>query len=207
MAAPSELVEVRERARTLGFLGRGPVQPHIDHAAVLTERVTRVLGIGAADAIRALDLGSGGGLPGLVLAGELPKSTWVLLDASERRTTFLSWAVGRLGLEARVSVHRERAETAGRDDSLREGFRLVTARSFGPPAVTAECGAPFLVDGGVLAVSEPPDPDPTRWPVEGLALLGLRLEEAGSWALLRRRGALPDRYPRREGVPGKRPIW
>ena len=71
------------------------------------------------------------------------------------------------------------AEDAGRDAEWRGGFDLVTARSFGAPAVVAECGAPFLRVGGRLVVSEPPSDGPTRWPVEGLAAVGL--EDLGSY--------------------------
>jgi 16S rRNA (guanine527-N7)-methyltransferase len=194
-----------ERARDLGFLGPGPVGPHLHHAELL---LTVLVELGApSDPLRALDLGSGGGLPGLVLAHRWPRSHWVLLDANERRTAFLGEAVAALGMTGRVEVRRERAERAGRDPNLREGVDLVTARSFGPPAVTAECGAPFLVEGGLLAVSEPPTPDPERWPADHLASLGLILVTRGSWALLRRVGPLSDRIPRRDGVPARRPWW
>lgn len=199
------LDEQLERARTLGFLGPGPVEPHRLHA----ERAAVALAAldpGLAEA-PCLDLGSGGGLPGLVLALRWPRSRWVLLDANERRTTFLAEAVEALDLADRVTVVRSRAEVAGRDPSLREAFALVTARSFGAPAVTAECGAPFLRAGGWLAVSEPPEPDPARWPADGLAELGLVLVERDSWAILRREGPLPDRLPRRDGLPAKRPLW
>jgi len=60
---------------------------------------------------------------------------------------------------------------------LVESFDLVTARSFGPPAVTAECGVQFLRIGGVMIVSEPPDDtDSQRWNIEKLAELGLSAE-------------------------------
>ena len=49
-----------------------------------------------------LDLGSGGGIPGLVLAGRWPEATVVLLDGSQRRTDFLAWAVSELGWSDRV---------------------------------------------------------------------------------------------------------
>ena len=97
---------------------------------------------------RWLDLGSGGGLPGLVLAQHWPDTPAVLLDASERRTAFLSEAVLELGWADRVHVVRARAEEAGSVHSgFRAGFDVVWARSFGSPPVTAECAAPFLKPG------------------------------------------------------------
>ena len=100
----------------------------------------------------------------------------VLVDSNDRRTEFLSTVIAGLGSEADVEVLRARVEDAGRVSALREQFDLVTSRSFGAPAVTAECGAPFLAVGGLMIVSEPPDADPgsERWPSAGLAQLGLQ---------------------------------
>jgi 16S rRNA (guanine527-N7)-methyltransferase len=78
--------------------------------------------------------------------------------------------------------------------------------------VTAECGAPFLAAGGHIVVSEPPDGDDARWPAEGVQELGLAADgivrtEAGSYRLLRQVAPCPDRYPRRVGMPAKRPLF
>ena len=105
-----------------------------------------------------------------------------------------------------------RAEDAARDDRQRGRYPLVVARAFGPPAVTAECGVGFLSPGGRLAVSEPPGGDPDRWPREGLARLGLQGPEvlAGSGAsvaVLRLADPAEPRWPRRAGVPARRPLW
>src|SRR5205085_3530969 len=123
-----------------------------------------------------LDLGSGGGLPGLVLAMAQPDLEVVLLDANLRRMSFVGEAVATLELTRRVTVVRARAETSGRDPSCRGSFDLVVARGFGRPAVTAECGAPFLRTGGLPVVSEPPEEaEPAAgWPAPPPAELGLR---------------------------------
>lgn len=169
---------------------------------------------------RALDLGSGGGVPGLPLALARPDLTWVLLDGSVRRTDFLRSAVDELGLAGRVEVRTVRAEVAGREEGWRRSFDLVVARSFGAPAVTAECAAPFLRVGGTLLVAEPPGAveahdgaasTKERWPVEGLAVLGLEPLRAvtvpSAYQLLRQTRPCPDRYPRRVGIPAKRPLF
>ena len=197
------LEQILEESRTFGFLGPGPLGPQIEHARGFASTVERT-----PDSF--LDLGSGGGLPGLVLALMWPRADGVLLDSMTRRTEFLRDAVERLGFTARVRVMCDRAESAARTD-LREAFDLVTARSFGPPAVTAECGSGFLRPGGRLVVSEPPDDDPERWSDAGLRQLGLsvaRLPTATArFIVLERVGSLDPRYPRRIGVPGKRPLW
>lgn len=162
-----------------------------------------------------LDLGSGGGIPGLVLARWWPATRFLLLDGSVRRTAWLTEAVRQLGLDrpgvpSRVRVLAARAEDAARGPE-RGRFDLVTARGFGPPAVTAECGAPFLRPGGRLLVAEPPEPGPGRWPVSGLAQLGLglgpRLQSPAAIQVLTQQERTADRYPRRVGIPGKRPLW
>jgi 16S rRNA (guanine527-N7)-methyltransferase len=205
------LVAVLERSREIGFLGNGPVDGHILHAL----RFAEVLEGDAPH--RVVDLGSGGGLPGLVLASIWPSTAFLLLDALRKRCDFLENAVARLGMEDRVTVLCERAELAGRWPDLRHEFSLVTARSFGPPAVVAECGAPFLAVGGHLVVSEPPDTS-GRWPAEGLALLGLEVrppapasQAAGTSApnmqVLEQVALVEERYPRRVGIPTKRPLF
>jgi 16S rRNA (guanine527-N7)-methyltransferase len=160
---------------------------------------------------RAVDLGSGGGVPGLVLACHWPDSQWLLLDASHRRTDFLTDAVTSLGLNDRVRILCQRAEEAGRLPDLRHSADLVTARGFARPAVTAECAAPLLVVGGLLVVSDPPDAVPDRWPPEPLESLGLVPDGVSATApalqRLRQVTPCPDRYPRRTGVPAKRPLF
>lgn len=167
-----------------------------------------------------MDLGSGGGLPGLILAQHWPDSGAVLLDAAERRTAFLAQAVHRLGWEARVQVIRARAEEAGRRPDLRGAFDVVWARSFGSPPVTAECAAPFLMPDGLLVVSEPPGPDPgssrvdrtaARWPRAGLSLLGqeplVAVRGRFGYQVVQQVAVCPERFPRRPGVAAKRPLY
>ena len=192
-------------AQQHGFVGPGPVERAIAHARGFADGL-------AAPPARFLDLGSGGGLPGLVLATLWPSASATLLDANKRRCTFLSKAVDELGLTDRVSVVFSRAEDAGRMPDLRGAFDLVAARSFGPPAVTAECAAPFLRPAGHLVVSEPPDSD-DRWPADGMLILGLH--PADSWTTplpahfrsFVQAVPCPERYPRRVGIPSKRPLF
>jgi 16S rRNA (guanine527-N7)-methyltransferase len=200
--ADSDLLDTLEESRRLGFLGPGPIEDHIAHARAF---------LALLPAGRIVDLGSGGGLPGLVLARARPDCELVLLDANQRRTQFLEEAVAELGLGERVFVVAERAEVVGRSEH-RGRAAAVVARSFGAPPVTAECAAPLLAPGGLLIVSEPPADTPgERWPPAELAALGMdrHLEVAGPPRLicLRLVGPCPERFPRRTGVPAKRPLW
>jgi 16S rRNA (guanine527-N7)-methyltransferase len=144
----------------------------------------------------------------LALALTWPASQWVLLDANARRGAFLEQVIGELRLHERVVVLVERAEEAAQAERWRGAFDLVTARSFGPPAVTAECASGFLRAGGRLVVSEPPSDAEGRWPPDGLSKLGLAdLGRSGAVRVLLQVSATPQRFPRRVGVPAKRPLW
>lgn len=191
-----------ERARDLGLLGPGPSEDHLVHAQAFLGPLAAVSGL-------VVDLGSGGGVPGLPVAVARPDLRLVLVDASAKRGEFLTSAVEEIGIADRVQVVVGRAEVVGRGP-LRGSAAAVLARSFGPPAATAECAAPLLSVGGVLVVSEPPAAG-DRWPVEGTALLGL-VPRGGAVGtpkvqVLEQARPCPDEYPRRDGVPAKRPLF
>ena len=193
---------VLERSRALGFLGPGAIAEQRRHADAFTALLPD-------EPALVVDLGSGGGLPGLVLAAALPRTRWVLLDAMSKRTAFLREVVQELVWLDRVEVVTGRAEELARE--RRGTADAVVARGFGAPAVTAECAAPLLRTDGVLVVSEPPGSTGARWPADGLAELGLALDVvlAGPPAFARLRAVepCPARYPRRNGVPAKRPLF
>jgi len=203
----TELLSALEESRELGFLGPGAVERQYAHARELAAAIGSFGG-------RFLDLGSGGGVPGLVLAEQWPEARGTLLDAQQRRCSFLERAVERLGLDGRVVVVCGRAERLAREPGLRGAFDLVVARSFAAPAVTAECAVGFLRVSGRLVVTEPPGGEMAgeRWPVGGMAQLGfaspepIRRGETGAMSVVLS-AEVSDRWPRREGVPGKRPLW
>lgn len=199
-----------DRAQQLGFLGDGPVEAQIAHALGYAAVHAQLTGTDTGPTC-FLDLGSGGGLPGLVLAAHWTAARAVLLDSNLRRTEVLAEAVTSCGWESRVQIVRARAEAAGRDRSWRGTQELVVARSFGPPAVTAESAAALLCPGGHLIVSEPPEAGADRWPSDGLASLGLvpglSVDRPFRYQVLRQVELCPERFPRREGVPAKRPLF
>lgn len=192
------------RGRELGAVGPGSVERHLDHARGLAQLIPD-------DADVGLDLGSGAGIPGLALAGLRPAMRWVLLDASQRRTKVLADVVRHAGWADRVEVVHQRAEVAARDERFRGRFAVVTARSFGPPPVTAECAAPFVRLGGRVLVADRPDVDVSeRWPDHGLEPLGLargrRLSEP-TVQVLDAVDVPEPRFPRQPGVARRRPLW
>jgi len=182
------------------------------------------VGGAASEPLRLVDLGAGGGLPSLAILDRLPDWNAVLLDAIQKRCSFLVWAVGELGVSDRVEVWCGRAEEIGHEERARFRFDAVVARGFGPPASTVECGAPLLRRGGLLMISEPPEG--RHWPAEGLAKVGMTevgstgIESArdessgaagpGPWPsvmVLRRDGDVPPIHPRRAKAQQRTPLF
>ena len=198
------LTQVLAEAQRHGWIGQGPLDQQLRHAGAFTQ----LLGGGP---VVVFDLGSGGGLPALPCALAMPESRWVLIESQQRRADHLASAVRRLDLVDRVEVLHARAEDVGRDPERRGQANAVTSRSFGPPAVVAECAAPLLRVGGRLLVSEPPEAE-DRWPGDGLAAVGLGLvtrEEVDGlgFVVLVQEARCPASFPRRSGVPERSPLF
>ncbi|MCS7224756.1 MAG: 16S rRNA (guanine(527)-N(7))-methyltransferase RsmG [Armatimonadetes bacterium] len=164
-----------------------------------------------------IDVGSGAGFPGLPIAIMKNEIAVTLCEARKKKVEFLNLVVHHLGLK-NVRVLWERAETAARSEAHRECYDIAVSRAFGPVAVTLECTVPFVVVGGRVAIYGGPTLVKESELMKGLAsLLGGRLERLLEYALPltdRRRtlavvvkeGATDRRYPRRAGIPKKRPL-
>jgi 16S rRNA (guanine527-N7)-methyltransferase len=193
---------VLARAQARGAIGAGPVEDAVAHA------LDFFAGLGRIEAAAVVDLGSGGGLPGLPLALAYPRTTWWLVDAWAARVDALRDAIATLGLGARVEAVHARAEDLGRG-ALRGRADVVVARGFGDPALTAEYGAPLLRSGGRLVVSVAQADD--RWPAR---VESLGLEQSSEWSTSR--GAfrayrlvapVGERFPRRPAAQRRRPLF
>lgn len=129
-----------------------------------------------------------------------------------KRAKFLEEVLQWEGAPDNGLVISGRVEETARIPEFVESFDLVTARSFGPPAVTAECGAQFLKIGGVMIVSEPPDDSEVqRWNQSKLADLGLvsqgRVRHGAAYQVLSKTHTTPSEFPRSIGTPRKRPLF
>ena len=103
-----------------------------------------------------LDLGAGGGVPGLVIAHDRPDQAVTLLDRRRTRTDFLARMVRRLGWQDRVDVwNRDAGDLTG------DGFDAAVARGFGPPRDTLGAALGWVRPDGFVVISEPPTGD--RW--------------------------------------------
>lgn len=205
----ASLAGVLAIARTRGYLGRGDLDAHIRHATGFAIVVEGELGT---EPTGFADLGSGGGVPGLVLALRWPTSSALFVEVGARRARDLRAAVETLGLGPRATVAEERAEVVAHDPEYRERWPVVTARGFGAPAVTAEIASGLVAVGGIVVVSEPPRGDVARWPemaLRGLGLGRVRMRSAldRTYAVLRKEQSAPPNLPRRSGIPQKRPHW
>lgn len=204
-------MRLRLRQSILEATKRGFVAGNLEAQLAHTEEFVEVVASLCPGEVRGVDLGSGGGLPGLGLLLGLPELRLWLVEAQQRRARFLEEQIEQLGLGERAVVRHGRAEEIASEDGVAGSFGLVTARSFGPPATTAEIGARFLAVGGVLVASDPPGSDGSRWDGEGLGLLGLVLEDVAGrafrFAVLRRGGPAQEGYPRSGIKPFKRPVF
>ncbi|GIW18380.1 MAG: hypothetical protein KatS3mg064_1537 [Tepidiforma sp.] len=165
--------------------------------------------------VRYADIGSGGGWPGLVIACARPGWEVHLVEPLQKRARFLEAAARELGC-GNVTVHALRAEEAGRGP-LREACGLVTARAVAELRVVLEYTVPLAAAGGVIAL-----PKGSRLEEElaaaGPAMTALGCELAGvapmrpavsetvRVAVFRKAGPCPAAYPRRPGVPERRPL-
>jgi 16S rRNA (guanine527-N7)-methyltransferase len=162
------LIGVLRRAQRLGVLGDRPVDEIVEHARAFGRALDDVDGT-------VVDLGSGAGVPGLVLAVDRPDLHVVLVDRREKRTDLLRRAVGSLELEGRVSVRTADAERLATTES--GTFDAAVARGFGPPELTLRVATRLVRVGGAVVISEPPRGD--RWDPELLAGLGVRRRRFG----------------------------
>lgn len=165
---------------------------------------------------RSLDLGSGGGLPGLVLASVRPDDRFTLLEATQRKAAFLEQTAKALEL-SRVSVAAIRAEAAGHDPGLRGQFDRVVCRAVAPLQVLVEYALPLLKTGGMLVAAKGRTAEEEVGTADrALAELGGRMEgihpapalegKAGFTVVVEKHTPTPDRFPRRTGLPRKRPL-
>ncbi|HEY7270926.1 MAG TPA: 16S rRNA (guanine(527)-N(7))-methyltransferase RsmG [Dehalococcoidia bacterium] len=169
-----------------------------------------------ADGARVLDVGSGAGLPGLPLKLAWPALDVTLLEATGKKCRFLDAVASQLGLQG-LSVVEGRAEEVAHDPAHRGAYDLVLARAVAPLPVLLEYCLPFVREGGAMAAIKGSGAQRELAASEAaLRELAARLEQAAELHapdtpaqtvfILRKTGPTPERYPRRTGIPTKRPI-
>jgi 16S rRNA (guanine527-N7)-methyltransferase len=157
-----------------------------------------------------IDVGAGGGLPGIPLA-ILTGVPVTLLDATAKKVGFLERALRALGLEGEALCGR--AELVARDERRRERFEHATARAVGPAPTVAELTLPFVRLGGTALLQRGIFLDDERTATHDAALVlgGEVTEEIPAdgerrIVVITKRSLTPPRFPRRAGVPANRPL-
>lgn len=166
---------------------------------------------------RVLDIGSGGGLPGISLAITCPQASFTLMDSVEKKTRFLSDTAAAMELP-NVSVWTLRAEEAGQDPARRESMDTVVARGVAELRVLCEYAFPLLKAGGLLiAYKGPRAQEELTGAKTAIGLLGggeARIsvvpipfsDRSNHMIVLQKSGPTPSKYPRRVGKPAKNPL-
>lgn len=164
-----------------------------------------------------LDLGTGGGLPGIPLAISCPNKHFILLESSQKKVKFLRFAVEELDVN-NVEILNGRAEELGRDKTWREKMDCVFSRAVASLNILMELSYPFIkVNGHLLAYKGPgitAELEKIRTAKAELyagdpAVIHYRLmSQYGerSLAIMEKLQATPTAYPRRTGIPEKRPL-
>ncbi len=156
---------------------------------------------------RVVDVGSGGGVPGLVLAVLRPDLRVTLVESDRRRAGFLVHAAGVCGCRG-VTVLARRAEDVGRDPAHRAGYELAVSRAAAPVAVLCELALPLLRQGGrLVALVGDAAAEADRAATAAAACGGGEPREVGHGILaITKVAATPERFPRRPGLPSRHPL-
>lgn len=196
-------------ARMIGAwpgLVSGPAEALVEDSLVLLEHL--------GDASTLVDVGSGGGLPGLALKIVRPELMVTLVEADEVKAAFLVQACAGLDLSG-VDVVARRAEDVGRDERYRERFDVAVARALAPLPTLAELCLPLVRVGGRLLAQKTRKEDVAA-ARRALELLGgsaprsldapSALRSGGTVVVVDKLRPTPPAYPRRAGVPARKPL-
>lgn len=166
---------------------------------------------------KLIDVGTGAGFPGLVLAIAVPELEVVLMDSLNKRIRFLADTVEKLGLSNVKTIHA-RAEELARDKSCREQFDYVVSRAVANLSTLCEYDLPFVRTGGTfVAYKSEKAEEELQNAGKAISVLGGKVETVDSFQLpgtdyerclivIRKSRPSPGKYPRKAGTPSKEPI-
>ena len=197
----------------------GPEEVAIRHfidsmAPVLLETTNSLL---QKPGIRLLDLGTGAGFPGIPLAIILPEIEITLADSLQKRTNFLCQVKEKNEMK-NVIILTGRAEDLARDENMREQYDIVVSRAVADLPVLCEYCLPFVKpDGFMIAWKGPAAKEEISRAENAISILGGAEPEILTYTLpgiqaerhlltIRKETFSPDKYPRRAGIPAKRPL-
>lgn len=209
-----ELIAGNETVNLTAVTGREEVQTRhfLDSLAVASALPTNVLD----GTDKLLDVGTGAGFPGLPLKIAYPRIDLTLLEATAKKTAFLNHVVDKLGLEG-VTVVTGRAEEEAHEPEMREQFEAVVSRAVARLNVLTELCLPFCVVGGVMVAQKGPQVEEelcqARTAIQTLGgcaddrdMLIAPPVGVGTLVIIEKHRPTPANYPRRPGIPSKRPL-
>ncbi|KAI3765780.1 hypothetical protein L2E82_15824 [Cichorium intybus] len=167
--------------------------------------------------LNLVDVGSGAGLPGLILAIACPGWQVTLLESLNKRCIFLEYAVGLIGL-SNVKVIRGRAEDVGQNQEFREVFDVTVARAVAEMRILAEYCLPLVRVGGLFVAAKGHAPvEEVERAKRAISLMGASLLQTcyvnshspygqRTAIICLKNGSTPKKYPREPGTPAKSPL-
>ena len=169
------------------------------------------------EALKVIDVGTGGGFPGVPLAIAAPDKEFVLMDSLTKRLKIIDELCGQIGIGNVTTVHA-RAEELAKNKAHREQYDLCVSRAVANMAVLAEYCLPFIKVGGCLMAYKGPDADrEVEEARKALFLLGGQVEEIREGNLkefgidhkvviIKKVKNTPSKFPRKAGTPAKEPL-
>jgi 16S rRNA (guanine527-N7)-methyltransferase len=202
----SKLEELARLISDWPGLVSGPAKGLVADSLVLLEHL--------GDAKKIVDVGSGGGLPGLPLKIVRPDLSVTLIESDQDKAAFIVRACAALGLED-VDVLAKRAEEVGQDPRYREAFDVAVARALAPMPVLAELCLPLVRVGGRLLAQKTAS-EHMEMAVRAIEILGGAVNRvvaapsaargAGTVVIIDKVRPTPQAYPRRPGAPSRKPL-
>ncbi|SHI45253.1 16S rRNA (guanine(527)-N(7))-methyltransferase RsmG [Parasporobacterium paucivorans] len=164
-----------------------------------------------------IDVGTGAGFPGIPIKIVFPQISVTLMDSLSKRVGFLTEVIEALDLRDISAVHG-RAEEMGQDPQYRERYDMCVSRAVSNLAVLSEYCLPFVEENGVFVSYKAGEiQDEVKGAEHPIALLGGRVESITSFDLpdseikrtllvIKKTGKTPEKYPRKPGMPAKKPL-
>jgi len=169
------------------------------------------------NAKRIIDVGTGGGFPGIPMKIMFPDMEVVLLDSLNKRINFLNEVIGKLGLEKATTIHG-RAEDFAREPIYRESFDVVVSRAVANLTTLSELCIPYVkVGGSFVAMKGPAIDEEIKEAQKAIGILGgkisslieVEIEESDlnhNLVIINKGRNTPKDYPRKPGMASKKPI-